>query len=75
MPGHVPVLLLGSDYFLEKKDIILPWFPLGPLFLAFEACEGGAEFTAVFSFVAGGGASSSEKDSHAGSWIVTVLQN
>jgi hypothetical protein len=61
-----------ADHFLLKKFMMLPW-PLGAPFFApgFEACEEADDGAVDFGFV-GGGASSSENDSQAGSWMVTM---
>lgn len=55
--------------------MILPWLPLlaaGAAF--FDFCVDEAGVAEGVGFVAGGGASSSEKDSHAASWMVTVYE-
>jgi hypothetical protein len=63
--------LLDLSYFFAKNDIMFPWLPFGPPFLAtFAVAAAGAEL-AVFALVAGG-ASSSEKDSQPCSWMVTA---
>ena len=47
--------------------------PLGAGFFPFPAAAGGAELATLGFGLEAGGASSSEKDSHAGSCMVTVM--
>ena len=59
----------ANSYFFPKNDIILPWPGFPPAFLPF-AIDDAAVDAGVLSLEAG---SSSEKDSHAGSSFVTII--
>lgn len=51
--------------------MMFPWVPFPAGFLGFAPEDAGV--AAGVAFLAGGGASSSEKDSHPASWIVTEI--
>ena len=69
-PANSSVILQVEAYFLEKKDMILPW-PFGAPFFGF-VVELPAELAGVVVFgLDAGGASSSENDSQAASCTVT----
>lgn len=68
---YISCQLCKLQAFFEKNDMMLPWLPFGPAaFFGFAAAVDGAELG--LGLGAGFGASSSEKDSQAGSCMVTA---